>query len=90
MNVKELKELMATLPDEMKVYIPGHPTEGFTGLFCSPCPEASGEQELGLEDLDEEELKERELLNKEIPMEKAFVLAPCGYWEDHDNKHELN
>jgi hypothetical protein len=90
MNVKKLKELVANLPDDMKVYIPGHPTEGFTGLFISPCEVDSDVQELGLEDLDDEEIHERELLGKEIPMEKAFVLVPCGYYEEHDHTHELN
>jgi len=41
MTVKELKELLADMPDDMEVLIP---TESFfNGLFVSPCMVESGE-----------------------------------------------
>lgn len=90
MTVGKLKQLLKDVPDNMQVLIPAEPTEGFTGAFFSPCEEDSTVIEMGLEDLSEEEIQERELLNKEVPVEKSFVLVPCGYYEEHDNKHELN
>lgn len=90
MTVKKLKELLEKVPDEMKVLIPAEPHNGFTGVFFSPCEQDSGEIEMGTEDLTEEDENEMKLLNKEIPSEKSFVLVPCGFYETHDNTHELN
>lgn len=90
MNVAKLKELLKDAPDEMKVLIPANPNEGFDGVFLSPCEKDSGELEMGTEDLTAEDEEEMTLLGKEIPSEKSFVLVPCGFYEDHDNSHELN
>jgi hypothetical protein len=90
MTIKKLKELITDLPDEMKVLIPAEPKDGFTGAFFSPCDQDSMAVDMGTEDLEEDEMKEMELLNKEIPSEKSFVLVPCGYYDEHDNTHEMN
>lgn len=91
MTIKKLKELIADLPDDMKVLVPAQPTEGFTGHFFSPCEQDSGVIEMGGEaELTNEEAEAWENKALEIPMEKSFVLVPCGFYEEKDHKHELN
>lgn len=91
MTVKKLKELLSNVPDEMKVLIPSQPTEGFTGVFFSPCEVDSTVIEMhGDENTTEEEVEAFENKALDIPGEKSFVLVPCGYYEEHDNSHELN
>lgn len=91
MQVKDLKQLLENIPDDMQVLIPMNAGEGFDGFFLSPCIEESGEAGLGTEDIDEDELKEMELLNKPIPEEKSFVLVPCGFFQEkHGVEPELN
>jgi hypothetical protein len=88
MNVKQLRELLEGKPDDMPVLIPV--SQEFDGAFYSPCHEDSGDAQLGDEPLSEEDLKEMELLNKPIPEEPAFLLVPCGFFEEQDHSHELN
>lgn len=91
MNVKDLKEMLATLPDEMQVLIPLNAGAGFTGEFFSPCLEESGDADLGTEDISEEDAKEYDLLNKPLPSEKSFILVPCGFFQEHEGPlPELN
>lgn len=91
MTVKKLKELLAEVPEQMKVLIPGEPKEGFTGLFYSPCEIDSGVLEMGGDEhTTHEELDALENKALDLPSEKSFVLVPCGYFEEHDNKHQLN
>lgn len=80
MTVKELKQLLEGLDENMDVVIPLQPMEGFTGAFFSPCMQESGQIEMGIEDLSEEDLAEYQLLNKEIPHEPSFALVPCGFF----------
>jgi hypothetical protein len=90
MNVKKLKELLINLPDDMKVLVPAQPTEGFTGHFFSPCEQDSQPIEMGGdENTTEEEIDRAENLGT-LQSEKSFVLVPCGFYEEHDNSHELN
>lgn len=68
MTVKELKELIAEIDDNVEVLIPLH-MDITDGLFYSPCFELSGEIEAnvdGLEDLD-------------FIREKSFLLVPNGF-----------
>lgn len=91
MTVKELKQMLEGLDENLEVVIPLEPMEGFTGAFFSPCNAESGMIELGTEDLSEEDLAEYELLNKPIPQEPSFVLVPCGFFEEkHGVSPELN
>lgn len=91
MNVRDLKEMLASLPDEMTVLVPLNAGDGFDGNFFSPCLEESGDAELGLEDLDEEEIAERKLLNKPPDTERSFMLVPCGFFQEHEGPlPELN
>lgn len=92
MKVKELKELIADLPDDALVLCPAEPYEGFTGHFFSPCNEASGYAEMGVgEPMSDEDIEEAELLGKEVPVEKSLVLVPCGFFEEKDQcNHQLN
>lgn len=87
MTVKELKQILNEVPDDMQVLVPLNAAEGFTGEFFSPCIEESGEIGMGTEDLSEEEIKERELLNKPPAIEKSFTLVPCGFYEEHEGPH---
>ncbi len=81
MTVADLKDLIADLPDDMPVLIPLNPTEGFDGELFSPCLVESG---IGtLEGLSPEDEQEALLLNKPTTQE-AFVLVPCGYFEEHE------
>jgi hypothetical protein len=84
MTVKDLREMLADVPDETQVVVPLNAGVGFDGMFFSPCLEESGECELGTEDLDEEEIKEYELLDKPLPQEKSFTLVPCGFFQEHE------
>lgn len=86
MTVKDLKEKLQNLPDEMEVMIPLNAGDGFDGMFFSPCVEESGEGEMGLEDLDEEDIKERELLNKPPKTETSFLLVPCGFFSEEPHE----
>jgi hypothetical protein len=94
MTVKELKKLLRKMPDDMKVLIPLDASEGFTGMFFTPCKRESGEIEVGFEDLSEEEIIERELLNNPPETEKSFMLVPCGFFEEQEEEEwppaELN
>jgi hypothetical protein len=90
MTVGELKILLEGVDDDTQVLVPMEPIEGFTGAFFSPCMEESKELEMGTEDLDEEEINERELLNKPLEHKPAFVLVPCGFFEEKEHTHELN
>jgi hypothetical protein len=87
MTAKDLKTLLADVPDDMQVLIPLNAGEGFTGEFFSPCNEDSGIGGLGTEDLSEEEIKEYQLLNKPIPQKDSFVLVPCGFFQEHEGPH---
>jgi len=89
MKVKDLRELLEGVDDEVDVLMPYDMSE-FTGMFLHPCVEDSGISELGTEDLDDEDFAELELLNKKPPSEKSFILVPCGFFEEHDNAHENN
>lgn len=82
MTVKDLRQLLEGVDDDMQVVIPLEPTEGFTGAFFSPCLHESGEIEMGTEDLSEEDIAEHELLNKPVPAEPSFALVPCGFYEE--------
>lgn len=77
MNVKELKELLADVDDDMEVLIPM--TMEFDGYFKSPCVHDSGENSMGAvkEDGDEEEIT-------------SFILVPCGFFEPIKSTPELN
>jgi hypothetical protein len=90
MTVKKLKELLTNVPDEMKVLIPANPGEGFTGVFFSPCEEESTVIEMGGDETMSEEDIEKAENTGTLEMDKSFVLVPCGFYEEHDNKHELN
>lgn len=84
MTVKDLKQLLCGLPNDMQVVIPLNAGEGFDGMFFSPCNEESGEMELGTEDLSEEEIAERMLLNNPPKTEKSLALVPCGFFQEHE------
>lgn len=89
MTVKDLKELLENVSDDLQVLLPM--TMEFDGAFYSPCIEESGVGGLGLEDLSEEDIAEHELLNKELPSQDAFCLVPCGFFEPHEGvAPELN
>jgi len=90
MTVKDLKELLNGVDENMDVIVPLNAGDGFDGVFFSPCTEESGEGEMGLEDLDEEEIAERKLLNRPPETAKSFILVPCGFFEHKDVSHELN
>lgn len=88
MTVKELKQLLDGVPDEMEVLIPTG--EQFDGVFRYPCVVESGVSEMGM--YDEEEEAEAKLLGKEVTKE-SFLLVPCGYFDiDHEveRQKELN
>lgn len=89
MTIKDLKEKLSGLPDEMEVMIPLNAGSGFDGMFFSPCMEESGEAGFGTEDLSEEEIEEYKLLNKPLPEEKSFVLVPCGFFEAHEELEQI-
>ena len=89
MTVKDLKELLDGVPDNLKIVLPV--TMEFDGAFYSPCIKESGVGGLGIEDLSEEDIAERKLLNKPIQEEDAFLLVPCGFFEPHEGvAPELN
>lgn len=91
MTVKDLKDKLSGMPDNMQILVPVNPMDGFDGQFFSPCVEETGEISMGMEDIDEDEMKERQLLNKPVSEEKSFVLVPCGFYDkEHDQKVELN
>lgn len=91
MTIKDLKEKIAELPDDMLVMIPVNPSDAFDGLLFTPCIEESEVIEMGLDDIPEEDIAEMELLNKPIPEESSFMLVPCGYFDRvHDPAVELN
>jgi hypothetical protein len=71
MTVKDLKELLETLPDDMQVLVPIHPMESFTGEWFSPCIEESQVTEMGLDEEGDE-------------TEKSFTIVPCGYYNVHE------
>lgn len=84
MIIADLKELIAGLPDDMEVFCPMNPMEGFTGAFYSPCLVESGKIVMGTEELSDEEIAEYELLERPLPGEDTFVLVPCGFYEEHE------
>ena len=90
MKVKELKQLLEGVDDEMDVLIPS--SNEFDGLFFSPCLLDSGVSQMGIAD-SIEELSEPidELLSSLIGKEQEeFLLVPCGFFEEKDHSHELN
>lgn len=80
MRVSDLKKLLEEADDDMLVLIPVD-NEYFDGCFQSPCMEASGVQELGIDEDDDETMK-------------AFIFVPHGFFEtaeeDVPNPKELN
>jgi hypothetical protein len=90
MTVGKLKELLDGMPDDMKVLIPANPMGEFDGILFSPCEEDSGVSEVGGDgSLDEEELERQDNLGI-LPVEKVFLLLPCGYGEEKNHTHTLN
>lgn len=90
MNIKKLKELIADLPDDMKVLVPAEPTEGFTGAFFSPCEQESGVIEMGGDEtMSEADVERAENLGT-LEMQKEFVLVPCGFYDEKTHDHLLN
>jgi|GEM_PF-2423888 len=76
MKVKDLKQLLAEADDDLDVLIPMNGE--FDGMFKHPCVEESGVTELGLNE-DSDETK------------PAFLLVPCGFFEEHEGvPPELN
>ena len=77
MKVKDLKELLIDVPDEMLVLIPV--SDYFDGFFYTPCVAESGVSELGIN----ENLK---------TSEKSFVLCRHGFTDDDpdETQKELN
>jgi len=91
MTIKKLKELIADLPDDMRVLVPAEPKEGFTGVWFSPCEEDSSVITMhGDENTTEDEVEAFENKAIDLESEDAFALIPCGFLEDHDNNHLLN
>ncbi len=92
MNIKQLKQLLEGLDDDMVVLIPT--SHEFDGIFYTPCSQDSGVSQMGTAiNLEEEDIKEMELLNKEIPSEDTFLLIPCGFFDmdnQFDDNHLLN
>lgn len=77
MKVKDLRQLLEGLDEDMDVLIPM--TDTFDGYWKHPCLEESGPAELGMT---EEEYG---------PTETSFVLVPCGFFEEHEGPEpELN
>jgi len=78
MTVKQLKEKLHGLDDEMVVVIPTD-MEVFDGYFYSPCVEESGPSTMGVN----ENLKTEE---------DMFILVPCGFFDEKHEKKvaELN
>lgn len=83
MTVKDLKEMISDMPDDMPVYIPMNPSKAFDGLLFSPCVEESGKSAFAVEEL--EEIERKQNLGLPLNEEDAFLLVPCGY---SDKKHE--
>lgn len=78
MTVKELKEMLSDLPDDMDVLIPMEPMEGFTGVWFSPCIEESSVVEMALDEYGDE-------------TEDSLALVPCGFFDIHEGPPaELN
>lgn len=77
MTVKELKDKLEGLDDEIRVVIP-QDSQLFDGFFYSPCVEESGKSEMGVN----ENLKTEETM---------FLLVPCGFFDkEHDEREVLN
>jgi hypothetical protein len=76
MKVKDLKELLKGVDEEMDVLIPL--SGEFDGFFKHPCKAESGVNELGIdEDSDE--------------TAPSFILVPCGFFDEHEGvEPELN
>jgi len=90
MTVKELKQLLEGVDDNIDVLIPT--SEEFNGIFFSPCLVESGISKMGIVD-SIEELSEPidEVLSSLIGEEKdEFILVPCGFFDEKDHSHELN
>lgn len=88
MNVGKLKELIKSLDDNIKVYIPLN--QEFDGFFYSPCEEESGLSELGGDETMSEDEVERELNLGTLKTEKVLLLVPCNFDEEKDHSHQLN
>lgn len=71
MKVKDLRELLEGVDDDMHVLIPVNPV--FDGMFKHPCLVESGVGELGV--------------NENLgTTEESFLLVPCGFFEEHEDK----
>lgn len=88
MNVGQLRSLLEGLSDDIQVLIPM--SSEFDGMFYTPCMADSGVSKMMLDDVSEEDIRERELLGQPIGDEDTFCLVPCGYYEEHDDRHKLN
>lgn len=92
MKVKDLKQMLEGVDDEMEVLIPMD-MNCFDGMFLHPCIEESGVADMGDDYFeDEEELEEAILLGKTENIIKSFLLVPCGFFDDDvdDFNPELN
>jgi len=76
MTVKDLRNMLEGVSDDMDVLIPM--TGEFDGYFKHPCIEESGVSELGV--------------NENLgTTAESFILVPCGFFdENHDVSPELN
>lgn len=74
MKVKDLKAMLKGVDDDMDVYIPT--SDRFDGFFKSPCSEASGALELGIEE-DSDETR------------PAFCLVPCGFFDEISHEEHI-
>lgn len=66
MNIRELKELIKDLPDDLEVMIPVCGVMGELDEFISPCPQASFPVPLHNDD----------------DLEDTLILAPCGFYDE--------
>lgn len=88
MLVGELRILLEGVDDYTQVIIPMNASEGFTGLFFSPCSDESGVYEMGTRDI--EDLDEIEVVDSDMKLDKSFLLIPHNFFEDRDTTYELN
>ncbi len=90
MKVKELKQLLEGVDDNMDVLIPT--SQEFDGVFAHPCLQESGVSKMGIAE-SIEELNEPidEVLMPLVTEEREeFILVPCGFFDHKDHSHELN
>jgi hypothetical protein len=89
MKIKDLKKLIADLPDDMKVFLPGNMKE-FDGMLVEPCSYESGVSEIASTELTNEEIENCERMGLAPKEESIFLLCPHGYSDDKDHSHEMN